>query len=289
MCEILCEPLSSKCSADKSLTWIFYSWRPSRNGYHFRNSPCANTSCSVSLVPCVLGRCHQRSFCQPLHHISWLFLQSKMFWAHLQVGMGLHCCFLKKNVFNYYYFCHPFLWKQRASHRRAAIDTRKWKESQILTARWNPIESGENQGLIWSKCPQVQTIWQPESDGFTKTIIHHFSPVSNQLAGLLWAAAPLHTMFDTLMDNGETLPPYGKKILHDLESFLLLFFPVQTLTKKTCGRCETIPAQTSEKTVAELIPVCKNFENKHWYFILSITRGVGEVGFYQIKDKEQAQ
>lgn len=231
MCEILCEPLSSKCSADKSLTWIFYSWRPSRNGYHFRNSPCANTSCSVSLVPCVLGRCHQRSFCQPLRHISWLFLQSKMFWAHLQVGMGLHCCFLKKNIFNYYYFCHPFLWKQRVSHRRAAIDTRKWKESQILTARWNPIESGENQGLIWSKCPQVQTIWQPESDGFTKTIIHHFSPVSNQLEGLLWAAAPLHTMFDTLMDNGETLPPYGKKISHDLESFLLLFFSFQTLTK----------------------------------------------------------
>lgn len=36
------------------------------------------------------------------------------------------------------------------------------------------------------------------------------------------------TRFDTLMDNGETLPPYGKKILHDLERFFFFFF--QTLT-----------------------------------------------------------
>lgn len=53
MCELLhaaCEPLYSKCSADKSLTSIFYSWGPSRSGYHFCNSPCANTSCSVSPV-----------------------------------------------------------------------------------------------------------------------------------------------------------------------------------------------------------------------------------------------
>lgn len=36
------------------------------------------------------------------------------------------------------------------------------------------------------------------------------------------------TLFDTLMDNSETLPPYGKKIPHYLESFFLSF---QTLTK----------------------------------------------------------
>lgn len=53
MCELLhaaCEPLDSKCPADKSLTSIFYSWGPSRSGYRFCNSPCANASCSVSPV-----------------------------------------------------------------------------------------------------------------------------------------------------------------------------------------------------------------------------------------------
>lgn len=89
MCKILCEPLSSQCSADKSLTRFFYSWRPSQNGYHLRNSPCANMSCSVSPVPRVPGRPQQRSFSHPLHHTFSLFLQSKMFWAHLQVRVGL--------------------------------------------------------------------------------------------------------------------------------------------------------------------------------------------------------
>lgn len=116
MWEILCEPLSSKCPADKSLTWIFYSWRPSQNGYHFRNSPCANTSCSVSLVPCVPGRCQQRSV--------------------------FHLTFAKK-FYDYDYFLHSFLWKQKANPRREAVNTRKWDPTQLLTARWNPVESGE--------------------------------------------------------------------------------------------------------------------------------------------------
>lgn len=146
-----------------------------------------------------------------------------MFWAHLQVGIGLYCCFF----FNFnYYFRHSFLWKNKKCKSSEGGHRHKKKRPEPDTySEVKPRREWRNQGLIWSKCPQAQTIWQPESDGFTKTIIHHFSPVSNQLAGLLWAAAPLHTMFDTLMDNGETLPPYGKKISHDLECFL--FFPLK--------------------------------------------------------------
>lgn len=59
------------------------------------------------------------------------------------------------------------------------------------------------------------------------------------------------TLFDTLMDNGETYPPYGKKIPHDLESF---FFPFKHSPNdlRAYHRCRTMPAETSEKTVAGL-------------------------------------
>lgn len=94
-------------------------------------------------------------------------------------------------VFFFFFYCflHYFLWKQEGSrHKKMRADPDAYSDVK-------PRREWRNQGLIWSECPQAQTIWQPESDGFTKTIIHHFSPVSNQLAGLLWAAAPLHTVW----------------------------------------------------------------------------------------------
>lgn len=193
MCEIplaACEPLYSKCSSDKSLTSIFYSWGPSRPGYHFLNSPCANTSCSVSPVPLLPWEMSTEVIFSPLpwllHNLSWLvILLSEMVWLHPLVRMGLcHFCFF---IFPINSCGSEF---RQSSHRHG-----KSRQGWDSYAEVKPRREWRNQGLIWSQCPQAQTIWQPETDGFTKTIIHHFSPVSNQLAGLLWAAAPLHTVW----------------------------------------------------------------------------------------------
>lgn len=108
MCELLyaaCEPLYSKCSADKSLTSIFYSWGPSRPGYHFCNSPCANTSCSVSPVLLRPWEMSTKVILSPppllLRHLSWLFiLLSQMVCLCSQVEMRLRRCFLKKFSIN---------------------------------------------------------------------------------------------------------------------------------------------------------------------------------------------
>lgn len=197
MCELLhavCEPLYSKCSADKSLTSIFYSWGPSRSGYHFCNSPCANTSCSVSPVllwpwemstKVILSPPTSIAAAPPL--LALYFAVRDGFIASTGWDGIVPLLFLKKNI-------SPLILVQIRSWGTAAVDTGKADGTEILTPRWNPTE-WRNQGLIWSQCPQAQTIWQPESDGFTKTIIHHFSPVSNQLAGLLWAAAPSLTVW----------------------------------------------------------------------------------------------
>lgn len=116
-----------------------------------------------------------------------LFCCQRRFHCIYRLGWDCAAAFSKKNI-------SPLILVQIRSWGTAAVDTGKADGTEILTPRWNPAE-WRNQGLIWSQCPQAQTIWQPESDGFTKTIIHHFSPVSNQLAGLLWAAAPSLTVW----------------------------------------------------------------------------------------------
>lgn len=99
MCELLhaaCEPLYSKCSADKSLTSIFYSWGPSRSVYHFCNSPCANTSCSVSPVLLRPWEMSTKVILSPppLHHCGAtspgsLFCCQR--WFHCIHRLGLDC------------------------------------------------------------------------------------------------------------------------------------------------------------------------------------------------------
>lgn len=107
MCELLhavCEPLYSKCSADKSLTSIFYSWGPSRSGYHFCNSPCANTSCSVSPVLLWPWEMSTKVILSPPTSIAaappLLALYFAVRWFHCIYRLGWDCAaaFSKKNI-----------------------------------------------------------------------------------------------------------------------------------------------------------------------------------------------
>lgn len=74
-----------------------------------------------------------------------------------------------------------------------------------------PRREWRNQGLIWSECPQA-----PKPSGSPRVMGSlRQSYITFHLYQINWLAfygqlLPC-TQFDTLMDNGETLPPYGNK------------------------------------------------------------------------------
>lgn len=202
ICEIpftACEPLYSKCSADKSLTSIFYSWGPSQPGYHFHNSPCASTSYSVGPVPLRPWEMSKEVIFSPLpwllHNLSWLFFYCQR-WFDCIFIFSINSCGSK--------------------FRHSSYRDGKSRQGRDSYAEVKPRREWRNQGLIWSQCVPM-----PKPSGSLRLMgLLRQSYITFHLYQINWLVFDGQllpcTLFDTLMDNGETLPPYGKKILYDL-------------------------------------------------------------------------